>query len=340
MSSTALYRLLEANLDLPPEYRDQLSNHLPMALHALHMLGADGARLQDFHKRYAQRFGDRRAPAPVPASPPAVTDWTRLVGQPDAYASLRASFDAALRAEGRDAVLRSALPLLVNGVAGAAFHGLIRTGHAIEVGHPGELAGALAYWAWRWMPLAPVPASGADDGTLDATAWTAALQQQSAGWRSRAPLISSRMLEAQHSAPYQALAASLRFGPDTLAHLSAFAAQRFADSGNFTVLHMVTACRALRVVTPWLGNAPTAPLAQAYAAAWLAGGVGIDVAPALPPRTWPEIVAQALASNDDHVVKLVHACRDEAAARGAGPWRAAATRAVAGQAVSSSTARA
>ena len=46
------------------------------------------------------------------------------------------------------------------GVAAAAFHGLIRTAHAVQSGHAGEVAAALAYWAWRWQPLAParVPA--------------------------------------------------------------------------------------------------------------------------------------------------------------------------------------
>jgi hypothetical protein len=332
MDTTALHTLLDANLALPPEYRDQLSNHLPMALHALHGLGADAARLHEFFGRYAQRFGDRCAPQPSPA----VTDWARLIGQPEAYAALRASFEAALHEQGRDAVLGTAVPLLVTGVGGAAFHGLIRTGHAIEAGHDGELAAALAYWGWRWMPLAAAPAAGA---ALDADDWTAALMQKSAGWRSPAGLISRRMQDAQHSPAYQALAGRLRFAPDTLARLSAFAARRYAQTGNFTVLHMVTASRALRVVTPWLGAAPPAPVAQAFAAAWLASGAGAAVAQAAPPRTWPEVVALALASDDDHVVKLVHACGDEAQVHGNGPWLAAATRATAGavapQAVSS-----
>jgi hypothetical protein len=332
MDTTELHRLLDANLALPPEYRDQLSNHLPMALHALHGLGADAARLHDFHDRYAQRFGDRRAPPPAPA----VADWTRLIGQPGAYAALRASFGAALHLQGRDAVLRAALPWLVQGVGGAAFHGLIRTGHAIEAGHAGELAAALAYWGWRWMPLAAAPVAGA---ALEVDDWTAALEQQSAGWCPPAGLISTRMQAAQHSPAYRALAGRLRFAPDTLARLSAFAASRYAQTGNFTVLHMVTASRALRVVTPWLGAAPLAPVAQAFAAACMASGTGTDIgmAPAPPPRTWPEVVALARASDDDHVVKLVHACRDETAAHGAGPWLAAATRAVAPQAVSSAS---
>ena len=46
------------------------------------------------------------------------------------------------------------------GVAAAAFHGLIRTAHAVQSGHAGEVAAALAYWAWRWQPLAPPPQGG------------------------------------------------------------------------------------------------------------------------------------------------------------------------------------
>jgi hypothetical protein len=51
--------------------------------------------------------------------------------------------------------------------------------------------------------------------------------------------------------------------------------------------------------------------------------------PSLPD--WDELRAAAIASNDEHVIKLVHACTDDSAAYGEdeGVRRATATRALA-----------
>src|SRR5512143_581470 len=140
-----LHRMLEEALAWPPEYASELSNHLPMALHALSELGASASRMRQFAGRYLQRFAGRGG-GPRAST---VADWLPLRGQADAYPGLRATFEDALAREGRDAVLHRVLPALWPGVAAAAFHGVIRTGHAAQAGHDGELAAALAYWAWR-----------------------------------------------------------------------------------------------------------------------------------------------------------------------------------------------
>ena len=49
--------------------------------------------------------------------------------------------------------------------------------------------------------------------------------------------------------------------------------------------------------------------------------------PALQP--WPDLVAQALAHDDEHVIKLVESCREEEAAWGGSDWQQAASRALA-----------
>ena len=63
--SDTLRALLDAQLNLPAEYRDQLTSHLPMALHALHSLGASPLRLHAFYAIYAKRFDGMHAPTPV-----------------------------------------------------------------------------------------------------------------------------------------------------------------------------------------------------------------------------------------------------------------------------------
>ncbi len=310
MDTADLHRWLDAGLAFPPETRTPLSSHLPMALHALHALGAGEARLAAFFDTYTRRFEGRRAgPPPDPA--PDWRGWRALREGPDPYPALRAAFGAALAREGRDAVLRAALPGLLEGVAAAAFHGAIRSAHAVEAAHERELAAALAYWAWRWQPLAP-PAAGEALAFED---WAAQWRQAARGWTTEGPLIAVRMASAAQSAPCRALAGRLAPAPDLLPRLATLALERYAASGNFTVLHMVTGLRALAVLTPWFDAAAAAPgLVTAFCAAWLAARMApADLAPQAP-LPWRELTKRACAQDDDHVIKLVHACHHWAAA--------------------------
>ncbi len=320
-----LQTLLDEQLALPPEYRDGLSSHLPMALHALHALGAGPARLRAFYDTYITRFQGRSA-APS-AAPPA--DWQALRGRIDAFPALRAHFARAIAQEGADLTLRAALPALMPGVAAAALHGAIRTAHASEAGHPGELASALAYWAASWSALPPVAAA---TGSEPFDRWTERLQHAGDLWQPGPGRIFAGMRLAADTAAWQELVAAPTLPPDPLEALARFAAQRYAATRNFTVLHLVTACRALQVLAPWCDAQAPEHALRACVAAYLASGVGSQHTQPRPmPRDWPALRAGAVASDDDHIVKLVHAAADWAArCRGDdSPWRAAATTALA-----------
>ena len=322
-----LHALLDAQLQLPAETRDQLTSHLPMALHALHSLGASPQRLASFYAAYVHRW-EGLPPATV-ASP--VADWRNLRGQPGAYPALLATLSARVARDGVDTTLRALLPELLPGVAAAAFHGAIRTAHAVQTGHAGEVAAALAYWAWRWQALSPAQVPAVH---MPLSAWSQALVHDALAWRTEGPLISIRMDHAAQGAVYQFLAEALQPFADlqsAIASLAALAAERYVASPNFTVLHMVTGLRALRVLSPWIeseeGVQPI--LVRAFTAAYLAARV-VPLAVAPVPRlgTWPEIIATAIASDDDHVIKLVHACREEASVYGEGNYLRAAGLAV------------
>ncbi|MBC7729811.1 MAG: DUF4243 domain-containing protein [Microbacteriaceae bacterium] len=329
-----LHRLLDEAQRFPPEYADQLSNHLPMALTALAGLQANEAQMRRFFASYAGHFEGRSAgnDRAVP-----LADWPAHRGQFDAFDRLRATFIAAICRDGRDAVLRAALPLLVDGIGAAAFHGSIRTAHAVDSGHDGELAAGLAYWAARWMPLVP-PTAG--EPAFDRVAeWLDAIDARllsvDAGWRSNAPLISLRMQAAVHTQAYQGLGGRLQPSLESLVDLAAAAAARYASTGNFTVLHMATAANAAISLAAWLPvdhDRALAPLWHAVAAASLASRLATlpptaqDSAPALE---WPQIRALALASDDDHLIKLVHAMAVRNALGDRPIWLAAARRAVA-----------
>ena len=324
----SLRALLDANLRQPPEFRDQLTNHLPMALHALHCLGASPQRMQDFYAVYSQRFHDRPVPTAAAIANPHTMDWLALRGQEDAYPVLLAYFNDLVMRKGVHGSLQHALPHLMRGVAAAAFHGAIRTAHAVQTGHEREVAAALAYWAWRWQAL---EAPRAPDAELGLDVWSQRLVQESLVWRSNGPLISIRMAHASQSSTYAALAGALAPAESLATRIRQFAAlavDQYVANPNFTVLHMVTGLRALRTLSPWIEDSVQvqALLAHNVVAAYMAAQVKpLDTPPLATPHAWDAVIAAAIGSDDDHVIKLVHACREEAAVYGEGRYLHAAT---------------
>lgn len=313
-----LHTLLDSASAFAPEYRQGLSNHLPMALTALHALHASDEQLSAFFVRYSARLD--------PAAPIEAWDagaaWTSRLGEHGAFAAYRGLFTAWLTHERPEAVLPRVLPVLMRGVGAAAFHGLIRTAYAVQARHLGEVAEGLAYWACRFLPLGALPA--ADGGETDPEV---PLRSLRAG-ASSAGLIFERMRDAAAQRQLHAAVAQLHIGERTLPQLAYLAAWAYAGSGNFAVLHLLTSAHALRVLLRFIDE-PLVALRwywQAYAAAVVAAGIGRKPEPRLQP--WESIVATALASDDDHVIKLVHSCREESKVYGGVAWQYAASRAV------------
>ncbi len=317
-----LHQLLDRNLHFAAEYRGALSNHLPMALHALHALGASDPRLREYFDHYGSRFdGLVAAQATAP-----LADWKEALGRTDAFDALRASFLVLLRQQGAEQTLRSVLPHLWPGVVAAAFHGVIRTAHAVQAGHPGEIAAGLAYWAAQWQPQ---PAGAASGERLPFAPWSQQVEQAAVQTRAPGSMISKRIKELRHTPVYTQLAESLAIEPTLLTQAADWAASLYVRSGNFTVLHMVTGLRAVRVLWPWVDDgAAVAPLlVRALTAAALASNLQL-LQDEPEPLPWPQLRAAALADEDEHVIKLVHACVEGAELQSAGLYQQAASRAV------------
>ncbi len=314
-----LIDLLDEGAAFDPEYAGGLSNHRPMALLALAGLGAEPDRLAQF----AQRYSTRLQPAPPPAVWPAGDPWALRLGERGAWPAYRDLFLHWLHSEDAGDVLRQSLPVLMQGCGAAAFHGLIRTAYAVQSAHRQELADALAYWACRWLDLGTAPAR---PGTADDPA---AVLRRLHAVPPDDTLIFERMQAAAAQPGFAAAVGSLRIDEArTLPHLATLGAQAYAATGNFTALHLVTSAHALRVLLPYLDE--PLPSLQAYWRAYAAAVCAAALQPGTPPRPrpWSELLAAAVASDDDHVVKLVYSCREEQAAQGGrGPWQVAATRA-------------
>jgi hypothetical protein len=341
-----LHELLSRGTGFDAEYGPSLSNHRPMALTALHRLGADASRLRAFAATYERRLH----PMPPLETWPSGDAWAGRLGDPRAWPAYRHLFAQWLAHEGSD-MLPQVLPRLLQGVGAAAFHGLLRTAYALDAGHAGELADALAYWACRWLDLGPAgtpgttvatPATHATRATRASRATRAAITADPAAalkaldaariTTGTHDLIVHRMQAAAAARGFDAVVQGLRIDATaTLPRLARLAARLYARSGNFTALHLVTSAHALRGVLARLEpeDAPSALAAywRAYVAGVAAAGARLDRAPAALP--WDALVDAALASDDDHLVKLVDAAREEQRHHGgADDWQRAATRAV------------
>jgi Questin oxidase-like len=309
MSTQFLHQLLQKNLQSPPEYRGGFSNHRAMALHALHALGAGDARLQTFYNSYEGHFSST-TPQDETTAPDHAAPWNMQLGKISAFTALEAQFATMLARDGINQTLAAVLPILWPGLAGAAFHGLIRTAHAVEMAYQPELAAALAYWAARWQAT-PVPAT---ERSLPFAEWATQLQSAATQQASTAPSISRRMAEAIKTNSYANLAGSLKIEADTIENLSHWIARRYSESNNFTVLHMLTGVRAALVLLPFMSaEQADGAIKQAISglvAAYFASNIGA-AAPAISQivmaADWNSFITKAVAATDEHDIKLMHA---------------------------------
>lgn len=324
-NTTVLTALLNRTRAFAPEYHGNLSNHLPMALVALNSLTADAARMEAFFTHYSAKLD------PAPPLGTACDDWSAKRGDLTAFVAIRAHFVQVIATHGRHATLRQTLPLLVDGVGAAAFHGLLRTASAVVAEHDDELASGLAHWACWHLPLAPFVAPQTVAASNVPT-WLAGIAAQADGWTSTAGLIALRMTAFAQTVAFHDGADRLAVHDGTLRELAAQALAIYLRTRDFTVLHLITSAHALRLLMPW----QTEPLiaarhyARAYAAGVAASGAKVD-APIIAVNVlpWPEALRAGAASNDEHVIKLVYACHEEWKATGDTDYQRAASLAVA-----------
>ena len=322
---TVLTAVLDRAQAFAPEYRGDLSNHLPMALVALDSLGADAARMESFFTIASAKLD------PAPPLAGACKDWPARRGDLTAFASLRAHFAEAIAVNGRDATLRQTLPLLMDGIGAAAFHGLLRTASAMVAQHDDELASGLAHWACWHMPLQPRVAAQTERDS-DVSTWLAGVATHADGWRSEASLIALRMMAFAQTPAFRDGVDRLQVHDGTLRELATQALAIYLRTKNFTVLHLITSAHALRLLMPWINEPLVAArhYARAYAAGVAASGVRVD-APTIAVNVlpWPEVLRAGAASDDEHVIKLVYACHEEWKVTGDAGYQRAASLAAA-----------
>lgn len=314
----ALDAVHETDDDFDQGPYEGLSNHAPMAAEALVAMERLEA-IPAFLAAYVPRLRPGREGQPIaPADRPAA------LGDPARGADWVATYQAMLDHESPTAVVARELPLLAEGAASAALHGVIRTGHALRaltrldtLTRRRELAHALGHWAAHYQVLPGRPGACPVQGRDVATALRELPRVAEA---SRRGLISDRVrevfglpgfVEAVESIDFDALPfdETITALVDACAHL-----YLSTPAGRFVYLHGITGTSMLRIIASWLDLDGRCALLRGTVHALAAlhathadDGSRLD-APVRPIELEPATAARlAAASLDDHTIKLVEA---------------------------------
>jgi Questin oxidase-like len=331
VSNDTLGQLIDEELDLDATTSQGLTNHLPMALVAKAGLGATREELERFAAKYRRRL----VPTSEQKSRLTRFTWRDAIGVHDAYVDLSEYFTREITEHGVEETLREHLGDLVDGISGAAFHGVIRLAYALDVASPARVAAGLAYLASTAMFLGPLDvgtATSDDPETLlRELALDATRPDDSVG------NISARMRWVADRPAFTTVAASLSIDPATEARLSDAALRLYASTNDFTALHGVTGLEAISRLRPFVSDVERLDRAafQALAAAYLSIGApdiwsSMRLSEMADATTWEEteVATRAAYSDDEHVSKIVFTSRRLNRTTGDSLYLAVAERAV------------
>jgi hypothetical protein len=304
-----LSELLNDGLVFDATTNNDLTNHLPMALVAKFGLGASLAELSRFATKYQRRLVAVAGPSERLTS----ASWQRVIGEPAAYPDLVDYFNHEVEGQGIEGTLRSHLGYLVEGVSGAAFHGVIRLAYALDVKAPKRVSTGLAYLAASAMTLGTLENGPTTSDDPEVLLSELAKDQR---WRSvsSARKIDAQMKHVASNPAFSHVAASLAIDENTPRRLAAAALKVYASTDDFTALHGVTGLEALSRIRPYVDDVERFDRSsfQALAAAYLSIGAPVvwssdqlDDMAATTQLDRATVSTRAALSDDEHVAKIV-----------------------------------
>ena len=315
------------------EFPHFLSNHLPMILVAMERLGASPGRLAAFTRTY--RTANGLCAVPPGRTPLTADNWADALGQREREADLRAFFSQQVARHGAEAIVAATVPRLAPGVAGSAFHPLMRLAYAVMAGDDEDVGIALGYWAATYLPL---DAGGASPGVTMDPAEVLRRAAQLPGLAEASPesdLVWHNMRAVARVPSFAGVADWLIIRDDTLDRMAAASLALLAGTMSFEALHAVTGCHWLRLLQPvvpemspllrhfWVGIASLMPK---MGFPEIPSAAQVDTWRAMPCPGWPEIREAAVASDDEHDHSLTFSAFEEWSRTGDGLYRVVAAK--------------
>lgn len=327
----ALDRALERIHLTSATWRGNLANHAPMAVDALVELSRADA-IPSFFEAYGPNL-EPDAPKP----PRRLDDWTVHLGERAAAPRLTAHFEALLVDAPIARVLNDVLPVLMYGVLGGSLHGLIRLGHAMAAFERHdtpfrrrEVAHALGYWASEHLALEGSIGAEPRIGAADALA---ALSPMPDSLRVEG-IITDRAAAAANSPVFHREIAAIDLGGPVEATLDALlraAATWLVEepASQFTYLHAITGTSALRGLLSYFTDDAARREGLGHYVHALAAIRAMSRRPPIGRSVQPapllQLIEVAVASCDDHKIKLAAAVSRENVRLGDGRLLAAAS---------------
>jgi hypothetical protein len=343
-TATPDYAAIDAALDFLAPYGPDLANgmtsHAPMVAEAMIALDRAHAVLPWLEKARPELTP---RPAAVAAIEPSA--WRSALGREERFSDWSAFFAAELAEARWQRVLARWAERLAPGICAAATHGVLRAGHAARSLAHGEsparireLADGLALWASAYQTL-PAPTQRSV-GTLGAREAIDVVPVVPLGERRFTGTIVGSLAALGEQPAFAAAIDLLDVRPRAAAVVTGltetFARVFLANArdclSTIVFVHGVTSAAALRSLLPHLDDAAAR---AAIAFAWQAGAglyAAFATAPACagpiepPLATREELIDRAIASGDDHAIKLTEACLREHAIAGSPVYLAAAQR--------------
>jgi hypothetical protein len=310
-----------------PEYQGRLANHGPMAAEALVRLERPEA-VVPWVESYRKRLRDHPAGS-RPIDPGA---WREALGDGARVGDWIAFFERRLDGRPWPAVVGEWVPRLSPGIIAAAFHGVIRTAHAVRsleaVETPArrrELAEGLGYWAATYTVLPESRERRPPPGRTMPSQAIAGVQAVPSEKRILYGNITDRLKPLDAFAPFASVADLVDAKGDAAAFLSdltetlarAYLVNIPRGGSVITYLHGVTGPSAMRLLVPYLEPAARSEMLRygwLGAAALYASSGGIAGSPAAvsdPGANRDELIDRALATRDEHAIKFTEACLRE-----------------------------
>lgn len=248
-----------------PAVTVERSSHAPMAVEALAGLGHHDAIRPWLDAHLEDATPDRTAREPIGAEA-----WRDALGKLERFVDWRELFLGELRHDDWRAVLRRWGGRLAPGLSAAAFHGVIRTGHAVRAItardnalRRAELATGLAYWASSYQPL---PWDGTSDPAASVSEAVKALRTRSPEMeRPRGNLVAGlRSLDEVPSFRPVAGRVDVRDPARALTEIAAAFAHVYLRHPNSRIgfAHAVTGPSAVRLVVAHLDEASAVACAR------------------------------------------------------------------------------
>uniref|UniRef100_A8GCF7 DUF4243 domain-containing protein n=1 Tax=Serratia proteamaculans (strain 568) TaxID=399741 RepID=A8GCF7_SERP5 len=136
------------------EFNGHLTNHVKHAVIALSGLGVPEERIAWYYRRYAAMtpYGMGLEPPRKARYQIDSANWRSLLGKRSSFSAYCDFFRQQIREQGREQVLASYLPELIDGWVGSLTHGTIHLGWALLAEHEVMIVEGLAYMAYSYVP--------------------------------------------------------------------------------------------------------------------------------------------------------------------------------------------